>query len=285
MKRLHSWAGVDIDDPATTFPGNRFQLSIYINYEVYAPNPVHTTLIILAFILCLGPLRKRWLSDNPDLTLYVSMVAASGLLFCILLKWQEWITRLQVPFFALAAAPVAIAIHRFLGGRGAVFWSALMGLTAFPLVLVSYMRPVIPMSFYIHTQPKSILTANRWDIMFANRPDFLEVLVKGIDYLGSRGVTNLGLIIADSTYDYPVFGLVEERIGQHVRIEHVCVTNGTGDSALEPDWAILYERESPERIECANGTFVKEQSFVKPSWDRGANDGVHVYRRVQPDIR
>lgn len=287
---LHRLAGMDLNDPATTFLGNPFQLSVYINNEDLAPNPVHTLLFIVVVLSWAAAAARAWskrrasVAGDADLPLYMLLTLSAAFLFCLILKWQPWVTRLHVPFFALAAAPFGIVMTRLAPRRTAAICGVVMASAAFFLVFLNFTRPLIATQIgsYIYTLPRSILTSSRWDVLFANRPDFQVVLGHAIDYISTQNPDKLGLVIGDSMYDYPIFGLVEDRLGKgKVRIEHVCVPdNQTPRSAFQPEVVILYEHPAPDRLDCTNGTFVKERSFQQSSWDTGASGGVHVYRRV-----
>src|SRR5262249_27920176 len=90
--------GLDVNDPDLTFVGTRFGVSTFQNNEDIAGNPVQLILVLVAFVavLCAGA------SDFPRRR-YALAIAAAPLVFLIALRWQPWITRLQLPIFALAA--------------------------------------------------------------------------------------------------------------------------------------------------------------------------------------
>jgi 4-amino-4-deoxy-L-arabinose transferase-like glycosyltransferase len=289
LTKAHAALGVNINDPKTSFPGFDFGLSHYINHEDIAPNPVHTILIMASFAIYIfvvfTPGKKR--SDvltRSIVKLYFVIVFLGIIIFCTMLRWQPWITRLQLPFFAMAAPFVAVVLttkinRRFLAGIDAVMFSfALM------LVFHNFTRPIFSTQLlpFIYSAPYSALVADRWQIMFGYRQDFRIVLQRGVEFAVKEGATTIGLAIEDRSYDYPVFGLAEEASGgKRIRFEHVCVpVNGTPSQSIRVDWVILYERPAPELLKCENDVFKKVNSFTAPSTDKAASDGVHVYRRV-----
>src|SRR5262249_11115323 len=98
VQRRLAALGLDANDPDLTFVGTKFALSTFQNNEDIAGNPVQLVLVVVAFAaILLGGASgfPRWR--------YALAVAAAALIFLIGLRWQPWITRLQLPIFALAA--------------------------------------------------------------------------------------------------------------------------------------------------------------------------------------
>jgi len=88
---------------------NELADATFITSEDYAPNPLHLGLTILTIgILCS---RRFSFSGGSGLCgvvkAYSVTVLLGALLFCLMLRWQPWITRLQLPFFLLIRPAVA----------------------------------------------------------------------------------------------------------------------------------------------------------------------------------
>jgi hypothetical protein len=127
VRAYHDANDLGLSDRRITLWTTEFAPVYAPQVETLAGAPVHFVLIlgvVSAVLLGLGRgriRRARWL---------VWAVAGGGLLFCLVLKWQPWATRLELPLFALAMVPVAVwwpgssrgAISAVVLGCAAVFF-------------------------------------------------------------------------------------------------------------------------------------------------------------------
>src|SRR5262249_27498449 len=110
--------GIDANAPDWTFAGTKFQLMAGETNENIAANPLQLLLgaasVIVVLLAGADPAHPR--------RRYALCLLAGCLLFLIVLRWQPWITRLQLPLFALAAPLAAflpLAFPPLGGGRAA----------------------------------------------------------------------------------------------------------------------------------------------------------------------
>ena len=95
--RLHRAFGLDPQDPDTTWRGSRYEPPRNANHEANANNRWHLLLLVVAIAAAAIRRRRDWL-------LYAAaLVAGAFLLFCFYLKWQPFLSRLELPLFVLAA--------------------------------------------------------------------------------------------------------------------------------------------------------------------------------------
>ncbi|MEY4487525.1 MAG: hypothetical protein RIQ79_33 [Verrucomicrobiota bacterium] len=105
VKAYHDATGLGLSDRRITLWTTEFAPAYAPQVETLAGAPVHFVLIlgvVAAAIMGVGaaPIRRaRWL---------VWAVAGGGVLFCLVLKWQPWATRLELPLFALGMVPAAL---------------------------------------------------------------------------------------------------------------------------------------------------------------------------------
>jgi len=103
---LHDLTGRALNDPATTYYVGGFGfVDEFVVYDSYASNPYHGVLILVAVGFALGGPRK-WF----PLLLYAAVLAAGFILFCLLIRWAQWHTRLQLGFFVLSMPLVALVM-------------------------------------------------------------------------------------------------------------------------------------------------------------------------------
>jgi hypothetical protein len=220
---LHEIVGLDANDPRTTA------------YGVLAPPPLSThedssgnfVLFVLfwaagAVLLQRGPSRSRWfwVASLAGLVLY-------GTTF----RWQPWGNRLQTPFFALAAAPVALALHTLIRGRlRKIVPLALVALSA-PWLLANDTRSVVPTA-YNHSMVRAtdIWTKSRDQQYLAGAPEAYAPFMTLHDRLLTSGCKNIGVMGDEASLVYGLEVFIRRKIpGLHLR--PVLVDNPTAKLA------------------------------------------------------
>ena len=239
IERAHALIGIDASDPRTTWQqvttseSQQFRLEPFHVHEDIASNPLHLLLILYALVaICSrGALRRA------PLLLYAGVLVAGFLLFCLVLKWQPWHSRLHLPLFVLWAPAVSIALSR--GWPRRIGHGAAAVLLVAALVLIGYneTRPLYG--------PRSIFPTERADQYFATRP-FGADYRAAIRYLNTQPYRHIGLILGANAWEYPFWALVEGEAGDSPRLEHVLVSNVSGRLATQ--------RQQPAAIICVSCT-------------------------------
>jgi len=207
VRFLHARLGVDIDDRRTTYT-SKFYIPSFSIHEDTAGNPLHLLLIGFSlFSLVTNRHRLQWL-------LFGAAIVAGFLLFNIVLKWQPWHSRLQLPLFVLSAplvGAVVSGISRW-GISGAM--GIVLVLSAIPWVCFNTARPLVG--------TESILKKGRVNQYFVNWPDLKEAYLGATRFLHSVDCHNVGLVIGADHYEYP-FWILLGNGRQPIRLEHVRV--------------------------------------------------------------
>ncbi|MCU0511622.1 MAG: hypothetical protein MUE40_03535 [Anaerolineae bacterium] len=241
---VHQVIGLDVNDPRTTFPWNEFELPpIWQMFnEDRAGNPLH--LLLLALALLLYPLRRR--AQSRPLTLYLLALLAQFALFSLLLKWQVWGTRLQLPFFIAAAPFVAVVLAAWLPRRLALLLALALAALALLWVFNTSTRPVfastdrhpLALGFYIGSdtiQYESIFTQPRLAQYFNARSELLPPSQAAAAALRPLACARVGLISDESGLLYPLMMLLKADTPGIV-MQHVGVTNETAFLAQQPPY-------------------------------------------------
>ena len=109
VRKTHSILGLDVNDLATTWMGSTYYAgSPGPFHEDLAGNPLHFLLIIVTSLAFFFSKRLR---RNGKAVLYLFSLVLAALLFCYLLKWQPWGSRLQLPLFVLFSPFVGLALE------------------------------------------------------------------------------------------------------------------------------------------------------------------------------
>ena len=250
IERAHALIGIDASDPRTTWkqvgtPARRqLRLESFHMHEDIAGNPLHLLLILYA----LGAVCARGALRRGPALLYAGVLVAGFLLFCLVLKWQPWHSRLHLPLFVLWAPAVSIALSR--GWSHRIGHGAAAVLLVGALVLIGYneTRPLYG--------PRSIFSTERADQYFATRP-FGADYRAAIRYLNAQPHRHIGLVLGANAWEYPFWALLEDQAGHGPRLEHVLVGNVSSRLATQ--------RQRPEAIICVSCSAAQVERVVAGS--------------------
>lgn len=153
---IHNLIGMDPSDRRT---------SLTMPFVVMAPrnedvlgNLVPLLLFLAACVAC----KKRPANSGC----YALCLWLGFLLYSLLNRWQLFATRLQLPFFMLAAPFSAVIAERLLSKRWRSLLAGLVFISALPWAFSLFTRPIIPIPGW--TEARSVLTADRDALMFAS---------------------------------------------------------------------------------------------------------------------
>jgi hypothetical protein len=160
------------------------------------------------------------LRRQRTVVLYSAALLVCFLLFCGLLRWQPWHTRLHLPLLVLSAPVVAVVLINW---RPSVVVTTLAFLvvSAVPAVLLNPARPLIGE----HT----VLVTDRLDQYFANRPELAESYSQVARQLSDAHCAHIGLASGSDDWEYPLWVSLFRTPLSDIRIEHVQVSNPSAD--------------------------------------------------------
>ena len=136
--RLHGLVGADARTLARPTGRATFQ---------YAASPSTRTRPGIRCTSCSPPRASACSSVGGRSTIGVAAVprclVGEALLFCLVLKWQPWHSRLHLPLFVLAAPFVAVQLERWLHPAFIATLVAAVLLAAIPWVIANQSRPLV----------------------------------------------------------------------------------------------------------------------------------------------
>lgn len=148
INSLHYLIGLNINDPATTYTNTYFEVKpvIYPQEDIVS-SPIHFLLIIIAIFFVL--LNRNKIRDSKLLYYFFGLSILSFVIFCLILKWQPFHTRLLIPFLLLGSVCSVIFLEKVKGFR--LLTRSLLILSiglAFILVIFNVSRPYISYNFF-----------------------------------------------------------------------------------------------------------------------------------------
>lgn len=210
---LHRWLGIDPNDRRTSWTSDPFAIhAANWNEDTMAGNPVHFLLLASAMTLLL--LRHP---QSRSAAAYSICVLLAFLLFCGMLKWNPWLTRLHLPLLMLAMPLIAVQLERFRGGMPLLAISLALGLLAIPYVVMAKHRVLIGADAYYRK--------DRFIQYYCGVGEPLaDIHLQIADACAPLKPTLLGLQLGRDDAEYPLWMALTAR-GVHARIIHFEVNN------------------------------------------------------------
>jgi hypothetical protein len=188
--RFHQWIGIDINDPRTTFNNARspFTVEAMPLDEDHAGAPFHLFLAVAVAPLLLWRCRRDGLLLAAALT-----TCAVFVLFCAVVKWQPWHTRLHLPVVSLFAALGGTLFGRLRPAAvAAVAICALLVLA--PSLLWGQQKPLLG--------SPSIFTATRDDNRLRTRPTLREPLRCAVEAARRIAPQRVAITVIGEAWEY-----------------------------------------------------------------------------------
>lgn len=212
--QLHIILGVDINDPRTTWPGTAFSIQGLSTFEDTAGNPIHFWLLLFVIVLSI---KNCYFRKHQYFLSYLLAVTSSVLLFCFLLKWQPWHSRLHLPIFVLFSPVIGVALSSLSKQSIVKYLVIILIQTSLVFILFNQNKPVIA--------DKNILNSSRVEQYFTSRNDIKKDYTNAANFVEEQKCKNIGLSLRPDAWEYPLWILLNNTNKQYVRIEHINVKN------------------------------------------------------------
>jgi hypothetical protein len=194
--RAHHALGLNPDDPGTTWPYATFTAPANANHEANANNRWHLLLFAIAALFAVR--NRRWGA-------YAGGLICAFLLFCLYLRWQPYLARLELPLFVLAAPLGAWALECLRPAWLALVPCAFLLSGARLPLTQNWTRPLM------HATGRSYFNDM---VQWNNRSSYLEA-ANAVRRSGCRVV---GLDINDNQLEYPLQASLRGAFFEHTGV-------------------------------------------------------------------
>lgn len=263
-----SVVGIDANDPGTTW-GGVFLISPRVLNEDYAPAPLHVLLLAgIAAVLIVELVRRKRITHRDALVLAVVLLVQL-LLFCVILRWQVWHTRLHLPLLMLACPVIAAVVGQRLKERAVLPLAAVLTLASLPWLVWNQTRPLLGQDNVRDLSP-SLQYFNSW-------PPAADRYLPAVEALKQQPWTHLGLVVGEDSYEYPLWRLLV--LPRGAKLTHETIGRYDADSpprdrgatASAPEGLLLIEVELPGEVLVCRG-HVYRAVWIQP--------GIAIFWRV-----
>jgi hypothetical protein len=185
----------------------------FLLHEDFVGNPLHFIAALVAGVIVW---RRRGASGGTA-RLWAVLGAAIAVAFVIALKWQPWNSRLHLPLFVLACPLIGLA---FEGRRRLVAaWATAFCVLAVPSLLLTWPRTLVG--------PGNVFTTPRVAQRFRNHPQLQPVYEAAADLVRDMRCEHVGMVFGWDGPEYPLWPILEARLGRNMRLEHALVENAS----------------------------------------------------------
>ena len=260
--------GEQANHPGSTFGDNEFKIHRIVR-EDYAGNLWHVLLMPTLLVAFFAVRNKfRW-----EVAGYVASIVFGFGLFCAMLKWQIWASRLQLPLFLLAAPTIAIGVYRLTNGRTAVIGALvlLLGVSAWEPTLRNISKQLISKS-------PSKLTKPRIEHYFVSSPNLESEYRSALQIAQAQGSDSIGLCLGANTIEYPLWVLagksarnrspqfvpLSDRALRKAALPEIVIVDDVSRPQLPSNRQIdvLYESDRLSVVKIASRVAAKSQSLL-----------------------
>lgn len=255
--QLHKFLQVDPLDTRTTLMGDgggQFSTQLQPLFEDTAGNHFHFWLAILAIILILFNKKCR---QNQYLFTYLLVIISAFLLFCTIIKWQIWHSRLHLPFFILFCPIMGMVLADLLKPRISQYLLLLIFLIAIPYLGLNDLRPLIGV--------KSIFTNDRVSLYFAARSPLKKDYLEVANLISQQRCENIGIIQRQDSWEYPLWILINQSAQKAVVMRNVNVENPSriaedaADRSFDPCAIVTMGLKRVPQLTVKNQTYIANQ--------------------------
>lgn len=258
---------VDINNPTISEDGRTFSVHVAQTYgHDTAVCPLIIYLLLGCMLCFLIRNRKKGLREVRNQYFLIS--CSAFLTFCAVLRWEPFVSRYMISYFAILCPALLGQAELFLTEKGQGHNSEGMFKALFYFLCVTELWGLL------YSHGKTALEHSRDEGYFIGRGEMYSCYEVITDIINHEEYENVGMILGYDSSEYPFLVMLDK--GK--RIEHVNVENVTGkyeDFSFIPDAIIVVGRNLPE-----NCVFCRDYEY-EPIRIVGENEKIYLLARKE----
>ena len=232
---------VPVDDPSISLSGTfEYNDPLAYNFDYAINSLVEWILIAGGIALIISCIRTRKKLEGIRVFILSSGII-SFLVFCTVLRWQEWGTRLMLPYLSFLCILIGIIMDEVLQRDEFVT----------PIILFLALTGVLN-SIALQTWCAAKGRFGKEMAVFATISDDYYSYREVTDVIKKNGYQKIGIVGSEGVMEFPLFVLLDGKIE---KLFHVCVENATDKySDKEPPDCVIWIGNLPdEEVLIING--------------------------------
>ena len=264
IEKFHLMTSLDINKRGTNVFNATFTCNPgWKNHEDTQPNFLHLLMICISsgLIVYLW-FRKEKTEKNSILLVIIIHALFQFLLFCLMLSWEPWNSRLHIPLF-YSVIPV-IVIGFGLKKINVIYHILTLVLIAqaFYIILTNYSREFIS----IENQNSTIgINETRYKKYFTNRPNLYPEYDKITNKLAAQKTSKIGLIIHNDSWEYPLYPKLNEQIVEPIHLQVKNYTKSISPNKTRPE-CIVSDVINNNHLTIMNKKYINQYPKNKFIW-------------------
>jgi hypothetical protein len=264
VEKFHLITGLDINKKGTNVFDSAFTCTPgWKNHEDTQPNFLHLLMICISsgFIIYLW-IRKERSKKTSILLIILFHAFLQFLLFCLMLSWEPWNSRLHIPLFYSVIPIVVVGFN--IKRINVIYYllTFILIVQAFYIILTNYSREFIT----IEKQNSTIgLNEARYKKYFTNRPDLYPEYDKITNKLVSQKTTKIGLILHNDSWEYPLYPKLQKQIVEPIHIEVKNYTTSIPPNKSTPE-CIISDVVNKSQLMIADKKYINQYPKNKFIW-------------------
>ncbi len=209
--------GSQLNSSKTTWTGTSFR-NFWSRHEDTAGNLIHMHIVLLSVVLL--PILRRQ-KHHRRAVWYAIGIMFSAVLYCWVLKWQPWASRLHTPLFVMAAPLLTMTITAKTGRIGnRIGLGIVLCMVFYSLIFVctNVTRPLVSTHWYRN---------DRMKLYFANWPSLFNDYRNAINVVREAAPPEVGMYLGLNDWEYPFWVFAQRTVnnGRAMTFRHVGVSN------------------------------------------------------------
>lgn len=233
VRRTAALLRVNIDDSAISEGGRAYFVGAP---DDYGHDTAVSSIIVIIALVCFLWCLYRWKKQERFQRQYTCIAVAVFTFFCILVRWEPFVSRYMLPYMILLCPMATVQIQDISEHAGSEMWRV----SAVPVVCTLCVIQLCSL-FNYHVHIAKYQNQARPEGYFYNRSNIRDAYIEACSLVVNEGYREVGLIMNGDSYEYPIWHMLQ---GSAERIDNVWISEETSryeDMSYEPECVLAID--------------------------------------------